>query len=52
MSHERLEQKRRVKWPAGRLGVELHGEEGLADVNDALVRTIIGVDEERLPALR
>ena len=38
MSDKSLEQKRRVKRPAGRLGVELDREEGLRHMNDALVR--------------
>ena len=38
MPDKSLEQKRRVKRPARRLGVELDREEGLGDVNNTLVR--------------
>lgn len=34
------------------LGVKLDGEVGLRLVDDALVRVVVGVHEERLPALR
>ena len=38
MTNKGLEQKRRIKRPAGRFGVELDREEGLRDVDNALVR--------------
>ena len=38
MTDKSLEQERRIERPARRLGVELDREEGLRDVNNALVR--------------
>ena len=38
MSDKSFKQKGRIKGPARRFGMKLHGEEGLADVNNALVR--------------
>ena len=35
-----------------RLRVELHAEEWLRDVNNALVREVVSIDEERLPVRR
>ena len=52
MSHERFEQKRRVKRTPSSFRVELHRKERLRDVNNSFVRTVVRVDEERLPPFR
>lgn len=49
---EHVEQVLRVAGAGVRLGVELHAEEGLGGVDDALVGLIVGVDKVRRPALR
>ncbi len=48
-TEKQIKQKGRVGRTGRRLGVKLHREEGFVRVNDALVRPVVGVDEEGLP---
>lgn len=49
--NEPLKQEGRVHGPARRFRVELHGRPRLGLVDHALVRVVVGVAEQRLPAV-
>ncbi len=48
-AEEQIKQKGRIGRAGRRLGVKLHRKEGFVRVNDALIRPVVGIDEEGLP---